>query len=171
MTDFTTQPFNGLASATEILNVQYNILTGEGIKSTDLDVDAFRVQPAAIQKEIGIPLQQTVGTGSMTDSETTTETTPSPETTEEPQYFDGPRQSGRTLGTVAQEYGLPTSVKQTIDDAQDAVLGITKDLTQSQNEKVSLYEVFTKDNRLRGIGALLIIIAVVAFFVKILAGT
>lgn len=163
MTDLTTQPFNGLATATEIMNRQYNILTGtKTITSTDLDTDSFRVQPAPIQQELGVSLEQTVGTP--------VASTPSPETSD-PQYFDGPRQTGRTVGTVAEQYGLPTSVKQTIDDAQDAVLGITKDLTQSQNEKVSLYEVITKDNRLRGIGALLIILAVVAFFVKILAGT
>ena len=166
MTDLTTQPFNGLATATEIMNRQYNILTGTNtITSTDLDTDAFRVQPAPIQQELGVSLEQTVGTPGETPVDDTT-STPA-----DPQYFDGPRQTGKTVKTVAEDYGLPTSIKQTIDDAQDAVLGITKDLTQSQHEKVSLYEVITKDNRLRGIGALLIILAVVAFFVKILAGT
>lgn len=163
------QPLNGLATSTEILNEQYNILTGtETLRSTDLDADEFRAQPASVSREL-FELKQTVGSIDPPGPSTALQ---QPATVDpEPRYFDGPKQTGRTLGSIAQEYGLPTSVRQTFDDAEDAVLGVTRDLTQSKDTKESFYDIITKDNRLRGIGALLIIAAVVAFILKILAGT
>lgn len=163
------QPLNGLATSTEILNEQYNVLTGrETLRSTDLDADEFRAQPASVSREL-FELKQTVGSIDPPGPSTALQ---QPGTVDpEPKYFDGPKQTGRTLGSIAQEYGLPTSVRQTVDDAEDAVLGVTRDLTQSKDTKESFYDIITKDNRLRGIGALLIIAAVVAFILKILAGT
>jgi hypothetical protein len=163
------QPLNGLATSTEILNEQYNVLTGtETLRSTDLDADEFRAQPASVSREL-FELKQTVGSIDPPGPSTALQ---QPATVDpEPKYFDGPKQTGRTLGSIAQEYGLPTSVRQTVDDAEDAVLGVTRDLTQSKDTKESFYDIITKDNRLRGIGALLIIAAVVAFILKILAGT
>lgn len=176
--DLLSKPLNGLATSTEILNEQYDIFSGTDglVSSTDLDIDAFKSAPAALspeEKEL-YELRQTINT----------ETNPSVEARDlvlrpslveqnkmQPEYFDGPKWTGRTVKTVAETYGLPTSIQQTIDDAQDAVLGITRDLTKSHETKTSLYEIITKDNRLRGIGALLIIAAVIGFIIKILAGT
>lgn len=166
--DLLQRPLNGLTTSTELLNEQYSILTGpKTITSTDLDVDAFKAQPVDVSTEM-YEIQQTVGNSDNIDA--ISPSTPDVENTT-PEYYNGPRHTGKTIGSVAKEYGFPTSVQQTIDDAQDAVLGITKDLTQSGEKKESLYDILTKDNRLRGIGALLIITAVVAFIVKILAGT
>jgi hypothetical protein len=163
------QPLNGLATSTEILNEQYNVLTGnETLRSTDLDADEFRAQPASVSREL-FELKQTVG--SIDPPGPSMALQQSAAVDSEPKYFDGPKQTGRTLGSIAQEYGLPTSVRQTVDDAEDAVLGVTRDLTQSTDTRESFYDIITKDNRLRGIGALLIIAAVVAFILKILAGT
>jgi hypothetical protein len=162
------QPLNGLATSTEILNEQYNVLTGtETLRSTDLDADEFRAQPASVSREL-FELKQTVG--SIDPPGPSTALQQSATVDSDPKYFDGPKQTGRTIGSIAQEYGLPTSVRQSVDDAEDAVLGVTRDLTQ-KDTKESLYDIITKDNRLRGIGILLILAAVVAFILKILAGT
>lgn len=167
MASYMDQPLNGLATSTEILNEQYNVLTGrETLRSTDLDADEFRAQPASVSREL-FELKQTVGSVDPPSTALQQPATMEPE----PKYFDGPKQTGRTLGTIAQEYGLPTSIRQTFDDAEDAVLGVTRDLTQTKDTKESFYDIITKDNRLRGIGALLIIAAVVAFILKILAAT
>lgn len=167
--DVLGRPLNGLATSTEILNEQYNVLTGnETLRSTDLDADEFRAQPASVSREM-FELKQTVGSFDPPGPSTALQQPSTMETG--PVYFDGPKKTGRTIGSIAHEYGLPTSVRQTFDDAEDAVFGVTRDLTQSKDSKESIYDIITKDNRLRGIGALLIIAAVVAFILKILAGT
>ncbi|MGA1563845.1 MAG: hypothetical protein ACO35C_04410 [Pontimonas sp.] len=181
--DLLSQPLNGLASATEIMNEQYDILTSvnKPLSSSELDVDAFKAVPASIS-DAEKPLYELKSTVSETFAPSTMETmpsmtdliqqttTPAPESTIK-DYFDGPKRTGKTIGSVAEQYGLPTSFQQTIDDAQDAVLGITKDLVRSGETKTSVSEIITKDNRLRGIGMLLIITAILGFFIKILAGT
>lgn len=195
--DLLSAPLNGLTSATEIMNEQYNILTDskQPISSSELDIDAFRAVPAEItsgDKPL-YTLSETL-TNPMTDGttiptlspsslvlnpspsatdliETTTAAPTTAPATREPQYFNGPKRTGKTIGSVAENYGLPTSIQQTIDDAQDAVLGITGDLVRARENKTSVYEIITKDNRLRGIGSLLILVAIVGFLVKILAGT
>jgi hypothetical protein len=168
--DLLSQPLNGLVSSKEIMNQQLNALTGtKTLTAVDLDQDQFRAVPADLtpeQKRV-YDLKLTVGEGA--ESTPVMSAASQPVTTQ--YYYDGPKRTGQSLKTVAEQYGLPMSVRETIDDAQDAVLGISRDLTQQSTEKKSFYEILTQDNRLRGIGALLVITAIVAFIVKILAGT
>lgn len=172
--DLLNRPLNGLVSSKEIMNQQLNALSGtKTLTAVDLDQDDFRAVPADLtpeQKRV-YDLKLTVGDGAETTPVLSAASTPVVQSETQPQYFDGPARTDQSIRTVAEQYGLPTSVRQTIDDAQDAVLGISKDLTQQSTEKKSLYEILTQDNRLRGIGALLVITAIVAFIVKILAGT
>jgi len=74
--------------------------------------------------------------------------------------YNGPKPTNDTLGQVAESYGMPSSFKSLIDDAQDAFVGIIGDLTKSKTEPMSYQDIFGKENRLRGLGSLLIIIGV-----------
>lgn len=82
----------------------------------------------------------------------------------------GPKKSRKTLVDLGAEMGLPRSVSTVIDDMQEAVLGIVSDLTGKTKERVSLAEVLTYKNRLRGIGMLLILVASVALLLEALVG-
>jgi len=166
--DLLSMSLNGLASSKEIMDRQLRISTGNtNIRAVDLDQDAFKAVPADLtgEKKVMFDLRQTVGAGA-----TDTPSIAASSTQESPQYFDGPAKTGETVTTVAERYGLTGTVKQTIDDAQDAVLGITQDLTKQKEDKKPLHEILTQDNRLRGIGILLVCTAIMAFVIKILAG-
>jgi len=74
--------------------------------------------------------------------------------------YNGPKPTNDTLGQVAESYGVPSSFKTILDDAQDAFVGIIADLTKSKDEPMSYQEIFGKENRLRGLGSLFIIIGI-----------
>jgi len=169
--DLLQSPLNGLASSSEILNDQYRVMVDrKTISSTELDINEFKATPYAItgaQKDL-YELKQTVGEdAAVQDSDTFLQ--PSKSLTNK--YFDGPRQTGKTMKDVANKWGLPTSVSESVADAEDVVLGIPRDLSVSRDKKTSLTDILTKDNRLRGIAIILICLAITGFIVKILAGT
>lgn len=78
--------------------------------------------------------------------------------------YDGPPPTGKGVKDIVIALGLPPSLGTLVDDMQDAIVGITADLTGSDTTRSSLADIFTHNNRLRGIGSLLVIIAVVGLF-------
>lgn len=76
--------------------------------------------------------------------------------------FDGPKDKGNTFGDVLTSYGLPTSFGEVLSDAEEAFSGIIYDLNHIHENQTSVYEIFAKNNRLRGLGAIFIVIAVVS---------
>lgn len=167
--DLLQAPLNGLASSSEILRNQYNVMVKrQTISSTELDMDDFKAVPYSIegpQKDL-YDLRQTIGEDAAQNASTFLQ--PSTITNK---YYDGPKQTGENLKTVATRWGLPTSISQSIQDAESVVLGIPKDIAVSPDQTTSIADILTKDNRLRGIAILLICIAITGFIVKILAGT
>lgn len=84
--------------------------------------------------------------------------------------MNGPKPTNETLGQVAESYGMPTSFKTILDDAQDAFVGILGDLTRAKDEPMSYQEIFGKENRLRGLGSLFIIIGIIGVLLGGLSG-
>lgn len=168
--DLLASPLNGLASSSEILANQYRVMVDRKvISSTELDTNEFKATPYSIQgaqKDL-FELKETIGSDETSDSFLQQSKT----ITNKNEYFDGPKQTGKTLQTVATKLGLPSSLSETVKDAEDVVLGIPRDLSVSRDTKTSIGDILTKDNRLRGIAILLICLAITGFVVKILAGT
>jgi len=156
--------FNGLVSSKEILAQQDTMLEPT---SASIWKD-FTASPASIpddEKQL-YSLTSTINTNE--ESQTAgTQTT----TVNEKKYYDGPTPTGQNLVKIANEYHLPTSLSESLNDAQDAVLGITRDLTKSGEERKSLLEIISQDNRLRGIGLVLICVACVTSILILLAKT
>lgn len=73
--------------------------------------------------------------------------------------YDGPPRTGKELGDLMESVGLPPSVGTMFDDMQDAIMGIASDLSGNNAERTSLGDILTHDNRLRGLGALLVLVA------------
>lgn len=73
--------------------------------------------------------------------------------------YDGPKDQGNSFGDVLTSYGLPTTFGQLLSDAEEAFSGIMYDLNHIGENSLSVYEIFAKNNRLRGLGAIFIIIA------------
>lgn len=85
--------------------------------------------------------------------------------------YDGPTPTGKGLNHLAESLGLPPSLGVLFEDMQEAIIGITRDLTGSSTERESLTEILTHENRLRGIGALLVLVAVVGLVIDSFAET
>lgn len=90
-----------------------------------------------------------------------------PEAVEDEDEYSGPAPTGRGIVDLLGLFGLPPSFATLFEDMQDAIVGITGDLTGSTSAggRESLAEILTHNNRLRGIGALFVLIAVVALVV------
>lgn len=73
--------------------------------------------------------------------------------------YDGPTPTGKGISDLAESLGLPPTFTDLFADMQEAVLGIAGDLMGSSTERQSLAEILTHNNRLRGIGAMLVLIA------------
>jgi hypothetical protein len=74
----------------------------------------------------------------------------------------GPLQGEKKEAPVSEPTGMHAAMQNTniyMDDARDALLGIPSELMRG-NE--SVYNVIVKKNRLRGLGVLLVIIALIA---------
>ena len=99
-----------------------------------------------------------------------TVTGPTPTPTIAPTVSLGPKKTGKTLVDLGKKLGLPTSLGLLIDDMQEAVLGITGDVLGRSKERQSLADILTYKNRLRGLGALCIFVAVVAILLDAIVG-
>lgn len=153
--------YNGLITSEEILNKQREILA----TPTSVDISSgIKSAPAVIpDSEKHLYSLQTE-----TEKEQQNQTMKEKEL----RYYDGPTPTGESIKSVAQKYHLPTSVSQTMADAEDAILGITKDLTNnSKDEKKSFMDIITEKNRLRGIGIILICVASMVSILILLAKT
>lgn len=86
-------------------------------------------------------------------------------------YYDGPAKNARGVEDITRVAGLNVSPGQLLKDAEDGLLGIIHDLTRMQRDELSLHDIFVKDNRLRGLGSLLVVVAVVGLLLKLLVKT
>jgi hypothetical protein len=85
--------------------------------------------------------------------------------------YDGPDKTGKTLKDLAMDLGAPDSVGTLLDDMQDAVLGIVGDLVNPNPERTSLAEILGHENRLRGIGALCVLVAIIGIVLDSAVGS
>lgn len=85
-------------------------------------------------------------------------TTPPP--SGEKKVFHGPADTGKSFGSVLTSYGLPTSFGELLSDAEEAFVGILFDLNHIHENRLSVYDILAKNNRLRGLGALFIVVAI-----------
>lgn len=80
--------------------------------------------------------------------------------------YDGPPPTNAAL---SQTLGLPGGWGSALDEMQNAVVGITRDLIGATTERSSVDEIFLSDNRLRGIGMILVLVAVVGIVIDMFA--
>ena len=166
-------PLNALTRSSDIIEQQLNslgiTLDGNEPESAD-DLTNQTMQTLSTQSSIVTSPMDVY----MNDDDRTRlpEYTTSPETTDAPDstpaapssrtmVMNGPAPTGDSLGDVAESYGLPTSFKSILDDAQDAFVGILGDLTRARDEKLSYQDIFGKEERLRGLGSLFIVIGII----------
>ena len=89
---------------------------------------------------------------------------------EEDVEYDGPAKTGKTLKDLAVDLGAPDSLGTLIDDMQEAIIGIVGDLVNNKGDRTSIADILGHDNRLRGIGALCILVALVGMTFDSIAG-
>jgi hypothetical protein len=90
---------------------------------------------------------------------------------EEPvdRVYSGPSRTNKSLGNVLETYGMPRTFGELLTDAEEAFIGIISDLNKTgQGEQMSLAEIFTKHDRMRGLGALFIVISLVGIILQTL---
>ena len=75
--------------------------------------------------------------------------------------YDGPEKTGKTLKDLALDLGAPESLSALIDDMQEAIIGIVGDLVNNKGDRTSIADILGHENRLRGIGALFVLAALI----------
>lgn len=113
-----------------------------------------------------MPVPSSKATALTPSNELVKETTP-PDDVE----YDGPDKTGKTLKDLAMDLGAPDSVGTLLDDMQDAVIGIVGDLVNPKPERTSLAEILGHENRLRGLGALCVLVAIVGIVLDSAVGS
>lgn len=93
--------------------------------------------------------------------------TPTPS---DPEY-DGPPKTGKSLKDLAMDLGAPESIGMLIDEMQEALIGIIGDLINNTGERTSIADILGHENRLRGLGALCILIALVGLAIDSTVGS
>jgi len=83
--------------------------------------------------------------------------------------YDGPPLTGKGVSDLVESLGMPSSIGQLFSEMQEAVLGITSDLMGNSSERESLADILTHNNRMRGIGAMLVSIAVIGLLLDAFA--
>jgi len=91
-----------------------------------------------------------------TDESDTDETT-----TDSEDEYDGPAKTGKTLKDLALDLGAPESLGAVLDDMQEAIIGIVNDLVNNDGTRTSFGDIIGHENRLRGIGALMVLAALI----------
>jgi hypothetical protein len=84
--------------------------------------------------------------------------------------YDGPEKTGKTLKDLALDLGAPESLGALIDDMQEAIIGIVGDLVNNKGERTSIADILGHENRLRGIGALCVLAALIGLTFDSIAG-
>ena len=148
-TEYERLPLNGLATTADIIEEQ--------------------------MRSYGVVLNDQNTFDELTDAGTTTrdaywETTSPPDATTSPPaadtyVYDGPADTGTPFGTILASYGIPTSAASLITKAEEALIGIPDDIRKGDE---SIVQILTKDSRLQGIGAALIIVAVIIGMIQVI---
>jgi hypothetical protein len=98
---------------------------------------------------------------SSTEPATTEPATTEPAKSDGDVEYDGPAKTGKTLKDLALDLGAPESLSSLIDEMQDALIGIIGDLVNNTGERTSVADILGHENRLRGLGALCVLAALV----------
>jgi hypothetical protein len=192
------QPLNGLALSSDILREQQKLveqdIDAEPVKplltASDLDVTPFGASPQGIptfeqtaySQYLEKPSLNEDGTYSGKDSilrpvvsgavdKTTLKDKNTASDDDKKVYYDGPAKNAAGVADIVERGGLNVSPGQLLKDAEDALLGIIHDLTRMHADNLSLHDILVKNNRLRGLGSLLIVVAVVGLLLKLLVKT
>lgn len=149
--EYEDLPLNGLATTADILEQQmrvYGITLDDENAFEDITEDATAAPTTTPAESDGMA------------------TTPAPTVMPAKRYvYDGPVDTGKSFGDILAQYGIPTSVSKLITNAEDAFVGIPEDIQKGEE---SIYKILTKDARLQGIGAALVIIAVIVGVIQAL---
>jgi hypothetical protein len=192
---YTEQPYNGLATSSEIILNQIKELGvdldggdpqggGSDIvngvapltaeESQQLDIgqpddreNAIRIlAPRPSRPLIRDPSRVYLGMSSANAPATGGE----PGTWTDRRVYDGPSRTDSSFGNVLNSYGMPQSFRELFTDAEEAFIGIVSDLNKAggSGQEMSLADIFTKNDRMRGLGALFIVIALVGIILQTL---
>jgi hypothetical protein len=138
--EYESLPFNGLATSSDILREQ--------------------------TKRLGITEEELEMLPDVTDAKETTATDGTTQKPQQPQLvYDGPVDTKKTIGEMLSEYGFPESAAGLVSSAEDAIIGIPKDLGKAEEP---VWTILTKDARLQGLGALAIIVAAIIGLINLL---
>lgn len=86
--------------------------------------------------------------------------------------WDGPPKTGKTFGDLLVSFGLPDSFGTMLEDMNEAFVGLLGDLSGSSgNNQKSLGRALTDNNRLRGLGGILVLIGLVGLLIDALGGS
>lgn len=175
-------PYNGLAASSDIILDQMkeygidlenvaepdgaDLTLAENVTSLTTEESALFDQRNAddersnavrdLMSQASVPIDKYAGN----DKTTKLYETQSAPGKEEGKVFDGPGDKGNTFGDVLTSYGLPASIGEILSDAEEAFSGIIYDLNHINENRMSVYEILVKNNRLRGLGAIFVVIAV-----------
>ena len=142
-------PFNGLAAPSEIIDEQMRRL---GILPSDFDFNDTMMSDTSTNPA-------TTASGATTDA-------PVPSTVPVRDIiYDGPADTKKTMGEMLEQYGVPTSAGTLLTAAESAIIDIPRELYDA---KEPVWEILTKEERLQGIGALLIVVAVIIGVISLL---
>jgi hypothetical protein len=189
---YTEQPYNGLATSSEIILNQ--------IKELGVDLDGGDPQGGGSDIVNGVaPLtaeeSQQLDIGQPDDREnairilaprpsrplirdasrvylgmSNAPATDEPGTWTDRRVYDGPPRKDTSFGDALSAYGMPQSFGELFTDAEEAFIGIVSDLNKAggSGQEMSLADIFTKNDRMRGLGALFIVIALVGIVLQTL---
>ena len=84
------------------------------------------------------------------------------------QDWDGPPKTDKTLKDLAMTFGAPDSLSTFFEEMQDAFVGTLGDLlgNNGDTQPKSLGDTLTSNNRLRGFGGILVLIALIGLVVS-----
>lgn len=155
-TEYERLPLNGLATTADIIEEQmrsYGVVLNDQNTFDELTDDGTTTRDAYWE------------TTSPPDATTSAPTaTPSPPAADA-YVYDGPADTGTPFGTILASYGIPTSAASLITKAEEALIGIPDDIRKGDE---SIVQILTKDSRLQGIGAALIIVAVIIGMIQVI---
>lgn len=154
-TEYERLPLNGLATTADIIEEQmraYGVVLNDQNTFDDLTDE-------------GSTTRDTYWETSPPDA-TTSAPTAAPSPPDADAYvYDGPADTGTPFGTILASYGIPTSAASLITKAEEALIGIPDDIRKGDE---SIVQILTKDARLQGIGAALIIVAVIIGMIQVI---
>lgn len=196
---YTEQPYNGLATSSEIILNQIKDLgidldggdpqsggsdivngvaplTAEESKQLDIGQpddreNAIRILAARPSRPLVRDTSRVyLGMSSAQTEGLARPATEEPGTWTDRRVYDGPPRRDSSFGDALSAYGMPQSFGELFADAEEAFIGIVSDLNKAggSGQEMSLADIFTKNDRMRGLGALFIVIALVGIVLQTL---